>query len=207
MHNDAQSRDSERQRAPHLTNKRKYFAHLAGSKIASHSVATRPTARVRQHVRNSMRTTASEMCPGQATKEMPTRDPRRRFRLEKYTFERLHPAFAATLHAADDRFVKDTPRRANSGTKTAVSHRGRLSWKQLQITRAREQGFLFGQFPNPKPISKREQFPWDVSAFVPEFPPRRARFSRFLGFRTTSNLESSAFHEFASQSKQQNHQR
>lgn len=143
MHNDAQSRDSERQRAPHLTNKRKYFAHLAGSKIASHPVATRLTARVRQHVRNSMRTTASEMCPGQATKEMPTRDPRRRFRFEKYTFERLHPAFAATLHAADDRFVKDTPRRANSGTKTEVSHRGRLSWKQLQITRAREQGFLF----------------------------------------------------------------
>lgn len=69
MHNDAQSRDGERQCAPRLTNKRKYFSHLAGSKIASHPVATRLTARVRQHVRNSMRTTANGMCSGQATKK------------------------------------------------------------------------------------------------------------------------------------------
>ena len=106
MHNDAQSRDGERQCTPRLTNKRKYFSHLTCSKIASHPVATRLTARVRQHVRNSMRTTANGMRPGQATKKMPARDPRRRFRFKKYTFERLHPAFAATLRAADDRFVK-----------------------------------------------------------------------------------------------------
>ena len=151
MHNDAQSRDGERQRAPRLTNKRKYFAHLAGSKIASHPVATRLTARVRQHVRNSMRTTASGMRPGQATKKMPARDPRRRFRFEKYTFERLHPAFAATLRAADDRFRKKIhPEELILAQKPRYPHRGRLSWKRFQITRAREQGFLF------EPISQFE---------------------------------------------------
>ena len=151
MRNDAQSRDGERQRAPRLTNKRKYFAHLAGSKIASHPVATRLTARVRQHVRNSMRTTASGMRPGQATKKMPARDPRRRFRFEKYTFERLHPAFAATLRAADDRFRKKIhPEELILAQKPRYPHRGRLSWKRFQITRARKQGFLF------EPISQFE---------------------------------------------------
>ena len=47
-------------------------------------------------------------------------------------------------------------------------------------------GFFLSHFPNPKQFSKQEQFPWDVSVFVPEFPPRRARFSRFLGFHTAT---------------------
>ena len=44
-------------------------------------------------------------------------------------------------------------------------------------------GFFLSHFPNPKQFSKREQFPRDVSVFVPEFSPRHASFSRFIGFR------------------------
>lgn len=64
-------------------------------------------------------------------------------------------------------------------------------------------GFFLSHFPNPKQFSKREQFPWDISVFVPEFPPRRARFSKFLGFHTAGNLEDFAFRKFIPQGKQQ----
>lgn len=61
MHNNAQSgnrhhkQETRRQRAPRLTNKRKHFAHLAGSKIASHPVTTRIAARARRHARNNLK--------------------------------------------------------------------------------------------------------------------------------------------------------
>ena len=61
MHNNAQSgnhhhkRETRRQHAPRLANKRKHFAHLAGSKIASHSVSTRIAVRAQRHARNNLK--------------------------------------------------------------------------------------------------------------------------------------------------------
>ena len=61
MHNNVQSgnhhhkRETRRQRAPRLVSKRKHFAHLADSKIASHPVATRIAARARRHAHDNLK--------------------------------------------------------------------------------------------------------------------------------------------------------
>ena len=208
MHNNTQSdnhhhkRETRRQRAPRLANKRKHFAHLAGSKIASHPVATRIAARAQRHARNSEQDAPSSSDQRNAGVRPAQTVPLRK-NSPSSVFAPPLPQRSAQPEIALQKLHSEEPILAQ---KPRYPTGEAPSWKRLQVARARDQGFLFDPLSQSETDSKTRTISVGRLGFCARISPSACTFWRFLGFRTASNLESSDFREFTSQGKQQNHQ-